>query len=237
MVTDESTVTLMNDVAPLNDPGYRAAVVDLLGVLAYGELEAYQRLAIDASMAPTIADKAALARLSVIEFHHYEELRDRLLAIDVDPMVAMEPFHGALDAFHDQTAPSTWLEGLVKAYVGDGIARDFYSEIGAYLDEEDAALVRSVVADLGQNDFVVAKVREAIAEDPKIAGRLALWGRRLMGEALTQAQRVVGERESFDALFMGGPGRAGLGLGGVARIFTSITERHSERMRALGLAP
>jgi hypothetical protein len=227
----------MTDADPLADPAYRAALVDLLGVLAYGEIAAFERLAADAAMAPTTNDKAALARLAVNEYHHYEELRDRLASLEVDPVAAMEPFRAALDAFHDQTAPSTWLEGLVKAYVGDGIAADFYREIANLLDEENASLVCRVVEDLGQNEFVVNTVRRAISEEPRLAGRLALWGRRLMGEALTQAQRVVGERESFDALFLGGEGREGLGLGGVARLFTVITEQHTERMKALGLAP
>ena len=39
-----------------------------------------------------------------------------------------------------------------------------------------------------------------IAEDHRLGGRLALWGRRLMGEALTQAQRVAGDRDSLTAL-------------------------------------
>ena len=40
------------------DPQYRNAVVDLLGALAYGELAAFERLAEDAKLAPTLADKA-----------------------------------------------------------------------------------------------------------------------------------------------------------------------------------
>ena len=36
-----------------DDAAYRAAVVDLLGVLAYGELTAFSRLAADADLAPT----------------------------------------------------------------------------------------------------------------------------------------------------------------------------------------
>ena len=43
--------------------------------------------------------------------------------------------------------------------------------------------------------FVVEHIRAAIEAQPSLAGRLALWGRRLMGEALTQAQRVAAERE------------------------------------------
>ena len=44
----------------------------------------------------------------------------------------MAPF----DAFHARTAPADWLEGLVKAYVGDGLAADFYREIAAFLDAD-----------------------------------------------------------------------------------------------------
>ena len=46
-----------------DDPSYRAAVVDLLGALAYGELTAFSRLAADAEMAPNQPAKAALARV------------------------------------------------------------------------------------------------------------------------------------------------------------------------------
>ena len=64
-------------------PQYRAAVVDLLGALAYGELAAFERLAEDAKLAPTLEDKAELAKMASAEFHHFEQLRDRLAAIDV----------------------------------------------------------------------------------------------------------------------------------------------------------
>src|SRR5690349_23663221 len=47
-------------------------------------------------------------------------------------------------------------------------------------DEDTRSLVLSVLEDTGQADFAVSVVREAIAEDPRVAGRLALWGRRLV---------------------------------------------------------
>ena len=74
------------------------------------------------------------------------------------PTRAMEPFVAALDAFHDRTAPQTWLEGLVKAYVGDGIASDFYREISAVLDAGTRELVaRRCSHDTGHADFAVAR--------------------------------------------------------------------------------
>ena len=90
--------------------------------------------------------------------------------------------------------------------------------------------------DSGQADFVVDRIRRAIEAQPSLAGRLALWGRRLMGEALTQAQRVAAERDALSAMLAGGIDRPGLDLAAIGRMFARITERHAERMAELGLA-
>jgi ferritin-like protein len=218
------------------DPGFRQAVVDLLGALAYGEITAFSRLAADADLAPALGAKAELARLAVVEFGHFEVLRDRLQAMGVDPAAAMEPFVAPVDAFHERTAPQTWLEGLVKAYVGDGIAADFYREVSAFLDPATHELVTSVLADTGQSEFVVRAVTEAIEEDPRIAGRLALWGRRLVGEALSQAQRVAADRDELADLLVGSVDRPGADLAELVRMFSRLTEAHSRRMGRLGLS-
>ncbi len=214
----------------------RAAVVELLGVLAYGEITAFERLAEDAKMAPSVDDKAALAAMAVAEFHHFERLRAHIASLGVDPADAMAPLVAPLDAFHRHTAPADWLEGLVKAYVGDGIAADFYREVAQHLDPDSRALVEEVLADTGHAGFVVDAVRAAIDRDPRVAGRLALWGRRLMGEALSQAQRVAAERDALSALLVGGLAVPGFDLAEIGRMFTRITEAHTRRMAALGLA-
>jgi hypothetical protein len=218
------------------DPEYRAAVIDLLGVLAYGELTAFERTAADASMAPTIDDKAALAGMATAEYHHFEALRERLTELGVRPEDAIEPFRRPLEEFHAHTAPTGWLEGLVKAYVGDGIAMDFYREIAAYVDSNTRALVEQVCDDHGQSAFIVDRVRAAIVEDPRVAGRLALWGRRLVGEALSQAQRVAAERDALSTLLVGGVDRPGADLAEMGRMLARLTENHTRRMTALGLA-
>lgn len=217
------------------EPQYRAAVVDLLGALAYGELAAFERLAEDAKLAPTLADKAELAKMASAEFHHFERLRDRLTEIGEEPTAAMDPFVAALDGFHRQTAPSDWLEGLVKAYVGDSIASDFYREVAARLDSDTRELVLAVLDDTGHAGFAVEKVRAAIDADPRVGGRLALWARRLMGEALSQSQRVVADRDALSTMLVGGVAD-GFDLAEVGRMFSRITEAHTKRMAALGLA-
>ncbi len=220
---------------PESDREYVAAVVDLLGAISYGELSAFDRLAEDARLAPGLPDRLAMAAMAAAEFGHVAALHERIAALGGDPIAAMSPFAEALDDFHDHTAPSDWREGLVKAYVGDGLAADFYREIAAYLDPETRDVIIGSLQDSGHADFVVERVRAAIAEDPRVGGRLALWGRRLMGEALSQAQRVAAERDALTALLAGGVDRPGLDLAALGRMFTRLTERHTERMTLLGL--
>jgi hypothetical protein len=219
----------------LDDPGYRQAVVDLLGAVAYGELSAFERLAEDSQLAPSLGDKAALAAMATAEFTHFTCLRDRLAELGADPVKAMAPFQASIDEFHVHTRPADWLEGLVKAYVGDGLAADFYREIAAFLDADTRALVLETLEDTGHSQFAVDHVRQAIEQDPKVAGRLALWARRLMGEALSQAQRVAAERDALSALLAGGVDRPGMDLAAIGRMFARLTENHTRRMAALQL--
>jgi len=217
------------------EEAYRAGALDLLGLLAYGALTAFDRLAEDARMAPTLPDKVQLATMAARQVAHFERVRDRLAEFGVDAMTAMRPFHEAFNAFHAHTRPKDWLEGLVKAYVGDGIAADFSREVAAFVDADTRALVHEVLADAGYADFVVDKVRAAIATDPRVGGRLALWGRRLVGEALSQAQRVAADRDALTSLLTGTVDRPGLDLAAVSRMFSRLIENHTRRMATLGL--
>jgi bacterioferritin (cytochrome b1) len=212
--------------------GDQAAVVDLLGVLAYGELSAFDRMAADARMAPSIALRAALSEVAAVEMGHYRKLVDRLTELGVDPQQAMAPFVEPVETFHARTEPRTWGEALVKAYVGDGMAADFYREIAAYVDEATRALVIEALADSGNSEFAIREVGVIIEQDPTAASRLSLWARRLVGEAISQAQRVAAERDALVSLIVGGTGE----LTGISQLTDRITGRHLERMIAMGLS-
>ena len=217
------------------DPAYTAAVVDLLGVIALGELTAFERLVDDAKLAPSLGDKMELTAMAVAEFGHVGPLLDRIAALGADPVAAMQPFEKPIDEFHAHTRPRDWLEGLVKAYVGDGLAADFYREVAAFLDRGTRDLVIDSLEESGQSRFVIDRVRAAIEADHRVGGRLALWGRRLMGEALSQAQRVAADRDALTALLAGGIDRPGMDLAALSRMFARLTENHTKRMDELGL--
>jgi hypothetical protein len=208
------------------------AVIDLLGALAYGELSAFDHLADDAGLAPTLTGRAEMSAMAATEFGHYRLLADRLVELGADPEQAMAPFVAALETYHSRTSPSTWLESVVKAYVGDGMAADFYREVAAFVDEDTGALIREAVSDAGRAEFAVREVQAAVAAEPGIADRLALWARRLVGEAISQTQHVLADRDSLTLLLVEGTGD----LSGVAALIDRITDRHAQRMAALGLA-
>jgi hypothetical protein len=208
-----------------------AEIVALLGALAYGELSAFDRLADDARMAPTLDGRAEMSAMAAVEFGHYQLLAARLRDLGADPAAAMEPFVPVLETFHALTEPSTWLEGVVKAFVGDGMAADFYREVAEFVDPETRTLILQVVSDGGRAEFARREVRAAVAEQPALGGRLALWARRLVGEAISQTQHVLADHDGLMHLFVEGTGD----LAGAAALLGRITARHEERMRALGL--
>ncbi len=213
---------------------YRRFLADLFGVMAYGELSAFERMSSDARFSPTLHDRTVLGRLAVREYEHFECVTEHLVKLGLDPEAAMRPFQPSVDAFHDRTRPADWFESLMKFYVTDAISDDFYQSVAARLDPATAELVLGLKEEAEPaGEVLEARLQQALADDPRLASRLALWGRRLVGEALTQAQRVVLER-AVGGGHLQGPAQGVYG-DELKTLFAELTRNHSRRMSRLGL--
>lgn len=92
-------------------------------------------------------------------------------------------------------------------------------------------------------DFANRTLSQSLADDPDLAGSLALYGRRLAAEALGQCQRIAAKEVELTELVASAvprPDDAQTGdmaaLGAVSVLLEQLMEGHSRRMARLGLA-
>lgn len=210
-----------------DDPG----IVKLYAVLLAGEYAAFYRLIDESSMAPDVPSGIAIARMAASEIAHFEQLAEQLTRRGLDPADAVARYRSVFDEYHTVTMPKTWYEVLVKAYIGDGLAADFYNEAAGALPAPARGIVADVMAQTASSEFARDQVRAAVEADPALASPLTLWGRRLLGEAVTHAQWVLAAEDDVTDLLFSGVGS----LQNMAEFFDVITEKHAQRMADLGL--
>ena len=230
-------------------PASTADTLELLGLVAQLEHTAFVRLAGDCALAPDVAQRLALSRFAAAAVERRDRVLARVAELGGDPAAAMRQFDDVLTEFDERTQPSSWWERLLKAYVGYGVADDFCRIAAQGLDERSRAVVLEVLDDASHAELAVAELDEAGSRDGVLSSRLALWGRRLVGEALGTVQRLLTQRPALERLVSAGtepaadaPGEAGNTSAGAtatpnapAKVFGELTAQHTRRMSRLGL--
>lgn len=229
-------------MTPTSDPGAAdPSALAVLGLLANSDLAAITRLAADAEVAPSVGDRVALCHLVGAAAERLAHVEARIGELGADLTDVVAPFLGTFTDLDARTPPGTWWERLLKSYVGFGIEDDVAGLLARGLDGDDPReaptrdLVLAALDDDRHSALVVARVTEATVADPVLASRLALWGRRLVGEALGVVQRLVTDHAELRALLERalpeGAGDQPL----QQRLFAVLTAEHTRRMDRLGL--
>lgn len=208
------------------------AAEQVLGLLACGEVFGFHTLSDASVRSADFGQSVTLMQMAVQHAQGYERTRQRLLdhGVAADDLICS--FAAPLAEYHARTSPNDEFEALLKAYVGTGIAADFMREMASKLDDDTHRFVLDVLSVPKADEVVVPRLRAVLAQDQAHAGPMALWGRRLMGEALSQAQRVAADRPELLALILGPDD-----LEGFQQMIARMTSSHSGRMRALALYP
>lgn len=221
----------------------RGDVLALLGLVGHLELVAFTRLAADSALAPTLDTRLRLMHFSAGAVARLDRIFERITELGGAPDAELERFARVLDDFDARTAPGSWWERMLKAYVGYGVADDFCKAAAAGLDDDTRELVMDVLDGASHAELTVATLAAAATDDEVLTSRLALWGRRLVGEALGVVQTLLLTEPSLARLALAGVDGSGAGpdLPGDAsgeastRLFGVLTAEHTRRMGRLGL--
>lgn len=235
--TPDAVPAARSGPAEVTDPVQVDRALAVLGLLAQSELAAFSRLAADAAIAPSLDLRLELSRLAGVALERLEQVGGRVGELGGDLQPVMTPYVGVLVEFDRRTVPSSWWERLLKSYVGYGVSDDFARIVSRGVDPRTHDLVLHVLTDDGHASLVVDSLTEASRHDATLASRLALWGRRLVGESLGVVQNVLSGHPPLAALLEDTMADAP-GLGDAQqRLFAILTADHTRRMERLGLTP
>ena len=214
-----------------------------LGQLAYLQLTQFEILTNELKYSPNTQYKAELSEAATKSFEKYRHIAKKLAAQGVDPTDAMDPFVERIETFHARTAGSDWHETILKIYLVSGLLDDFYRRLAVGLDPLLRADVEKALNDKPFEKFAKRALIESMELDSTLASRLALWGRRLMGDTLLEL------RAAFDNRKLAGipKGRKltvdeerSVNLAAYSKLEPLISEligTHSMRMDSIGLTP
>lgn len=195
---------------------------DFLGIAAYVELVLFEDAARAIALAPSTASKSALGRVAQPHLAAHEGLVDQLQRRGGDPVAAMEPHRDDLEEYRRRVQGADWFEALVTCYLTAGFLTDFFTGLAGGLPADLRSRVEALLDDRATESVLVAQLRAAIADNPRLAARLAMWGRRLVGDTMLVARSALGV----------GPGS---GPERIEPIFTELIAAHTRRMDGLGL--
>lgn len=208
----------------------RADVVEMVGLHGFVQLAAFTRLATDAEHAPDLRVQVTISRMAAGELAALDRLENAARRTGTDLYGAMASYTEVLRDFDRRTPPGDWWERVVRTYVAYGVLADLQrvlSGLGGH------PLLEDVIADSGYEEYVVALLGPVVAADPQLSARLALWGRRVVGEALGVAQRLLAEHPLLWA-FADREGGAGQD-DDAAWLRKQLATGHARRLDRLGL--
>ena len=213
-----------------------AAVTELLGALAYGQLRAIEAAARLIAVAPDAATADLAADVVNHEFGAYRTLHDDLSSRTEAPSAVMDAMKPFFDGYFDRAPLDDWFGASVFFALGLPIAADFARAVAPVLDADTGALVVEAIG--GRERFeeaAVEQLREQLTGTEAQVRARQLAG-DLLGRALTSYQEAMGHTDALKVLFADAAAAEGTtGEAQVKRLAMEVLTGHRRRTVALGL--
>jgi hypothetical protein len=200
-----------------------------LGKAAYVQLMLFENLSRVVTTAPTIEAKSAMSEVASAALAKYQGLTHEIERQGGDPAEVMKPFALKVDAFQRMTQGHDWHESVTTCYLSGGFLNDFFARLATGLPSVAAARVATILSADSGEAIVVRELLAVTEGNARLSARLALWGRRLVGDTMLIARWAL--RESDGGASNGGNKDEER----LEPVFTELIAAHTRRMDALGL--
>ncbi|MEO7016086.1 MAG: ferritin-like fold-containing protein [Leifsonia sp.] len=195
-----------------------------LGQTAYLQLEAFETLSRVVGEVDDLDSKERVAAAAGASLSKHQGIVAELRRRGDDPAEVMQAFADEIEGFTGLTKGSDWQETLLAVLVTGGLLDDFFIRLAAGLPGDIGPRIAHLLDSDGGQEGIVDVLRGEIGADSRLASRLAMWGRRLVGDTLLVAR---------SALHLSG--NVATDEERIEPIFTELIAAHTRRMDALGL--
>jgi hypothetical protein len=199
-------------------------LLHFLGQSSYLQLALFENLSRATANAPTTEAKDALSHITALSLAKHHKLTDLIRKNGNQPGAVMDPFSGGIDDFQRRTLGADWPETLMTCFLTAGFLDDFFSALSEGLPKD----YHERVAEILDTDDGAAELsqllKDQIEANPRLASRLAMWGRRLIGDTMLLAKTALvttPDSAKDDER--------------IEPVFTELIAAHTRRMDGLGL--
>jgi hypothetical protein len=212
---------------PLGD--LRPDPIALTARTAYLELSLFETASSVAARASDLADRETITRVAAAILGQHTALVDLLAEQGEQAAVAMQPYVADIDKYWRRFGETGWHESVLTVHLATGLLNDFFAQLGAGLPGHLAERYRAILtADIGQ-ESLVRVLAAAVAADRRMTSRLALWGRRIVGDTLLVA------RSALDSVLDASGHPAETEERRIEPVLNDLIAAHTRRMDRLGL--
>ncbi|MEN2742199.1 ferritin-like fold-containing protein [Microbacterium sp. X-17] len=195
-----------------------------LGQAAYLQLEQFQTLSRVAADTDALAAKEVVSGAAGLALSKHQGIVAEIRRRGDEPAEVMRPFAEEIEGFRALLVGSDWRETLLAALMTGGLLDDFFIRLAGGLPGDVGPRIAQLLGSDSGQEGLLEVLRAEIAGDPQLGSRLAMWGRRLVGDTLLVARSALhlsGNRAADEER--------------IEPIFTELIAAHTRRMDALGL--
>lgn len=214
--------------APASLAEMAPSTATVLAEAAYLELVLFQELSDLVSEAPRLAGKQTIGQAAGEALERNEGFLARLADEGVEPSEELRRVSAPLDAFVERVRGRDADERILACYLTSGLLHELYRELVAHFPAAPRAKAEPLLEDAEEQAMLAGVIRSITEASPTTGDRIAMWGRRIMGDCIVFVRERFGLPRGVAAPEAEGEL--------VDKLLSKLMASHSRRMNAIGLA-